>query len=1437
MASNKAGNDDQGGGSEEEGSSSASPGTAADDKEEGGGGGGGSGGGGGRITRQSSLRNGSTTTTNADTNTTKEKNNNNGVGSAAGVGAAVKKKRTNSTSSDGGGGGSGGYSVATSRSRRLPCRPGIVWGIGERLEAMDFIHKWYPAKIVSIHEEKFLVLIHFEGWNSRYDEWVDMKCERLRPATRRSERKEKRKQMPCYKAGEHVLAKWSDSKMYPAKILDVKLPAGYEVLFYDGFTRMVQPSHIQTLPPDAKRMDPIPIAAATTTTTTRSAGKVCPSTDSKDDQAEGNPSDGNATLPGYSAKKERGERRERKEVKVEVEAELEVKGEAKERTKKKEKEEEKEVTEEKEKESEKKECGRKSSGQPSDQVLPVANGPTLTDTKTTVTTTTTTTTLSTDMKASVGVAVSTGAGKKEKGSLPSKSGPASPAEISADTPGGGRGGGAEQKKKGGQQLPPSAPSTKSKGSAPPTPHPRTEPLVNSETSKVKELAEELAKPVVIPANLTEDKKKEVPTTEETVAPKAKEKKANLFPTRRRQKLIVAGAFLAKRDASRKSPLSPAKKTAAATAATTSAKSKAAALRMDTAEKADDKGVDKRTTSTASSSSSSSTTDRRTGFRDARVLEEQQRATTDKRPERRLAGERRSWHSSSSSTNPASAATAAPGSGAGSTTTATHSGRFQKQAAQHANSGGGGGGGGGVDGKGPLLKMVDRPVAEMKELEKALTIGFLPNTRPGMAPLSSAVTPSTAYLNMMTATTNMYGDPVVSPAPATKSALGRKVRTRPGAHRPGRKRGLSKPPDPTDLSVKKELPVLPVEQGLARKRMKLTGKVASQEFTIQDDHNPYKCMFANCNKSFRKDHRLQYHIKYYHMEENGKAMLQSPATVAAPTTKRHKTSPLGSVNSDHHHHHHHHPPKCVQLEPPVPPKRRYHPSQLAPYHALNGLPSLDTPSSSLLQDDIKNFDLLDAGRDMVPTPVTVKEKKHGRRRSKNIERPTAAASTSTAAAAAATNAAATAAAAAAMESVVEEFVEFEMEDTSSEVIHCVCNQVEEKGLMIQCEVCMCWQHASCMNLDEATLPKKYICSICQNPRGVRPSSKYIYDQDWLKLGQLPGFSFVESRTDHSDTVETILATNTLVGDLHNIIAVLYGIKRQIKLSLSNDKSGLKLWTKNWSVLASQQQQQQEQQQQQQQINKSIAESLLLRREPSFRDPVLIDPQLPAEILDDQQDSDTDEGEPVQQQQQQQGNDKDSQHASLDSNNSSSSSRTLSDQKHSGLDSSSNPAGLSSSSSSMLSAKSPHLTNGGKIPGQLGNSVNDPDSGSKKSGDMKRGPFVVDNCGSGDGEPKLAGNNNNNSCKPSITDGDGGVKVANSESPPDPLQQYQTNLLQYVMQTQKELDHRLDSIGEQIERLEDKEKISTPLSSDLPLLRKSLRSMMNDLGKVRKMAAYQ
>jgi len=70
----------------------------------------------------------------------------------------------------------------------------------------------------------------------------------------------------------------------------------------------------------------------------------------------------------------------------------------------------------------------------------------------------------------------------------------------------------------------------------------------------------------------------------------------------------------------------------------------------------------------------------------------------------------------------------------------------------------------------------------------------------------------------------------------------------------------------------------------------------------------------------------------------------------------------------------------------------------------------------------------------------------------------------------------------------------------EIINCLCGYTEEDGLMIQCELCLCWQHGACNGIEkECQVPEKYVCYICRNPQRGRLSMKYIHDQDWLYEG--------------------------------------------------------------------------------------------------------------------------------------------------------------------------------------------------------------------------------------------------------------------------------------------------------------------------------------------------
>ncbi|KAG0421714.1 hypothetical protein HPB47_002410, partial [Ixodes persulcatus] len=114
----------------------------------------------------------------------------------------------------------------------------------------------YPAKVVTLDEGEEEVLVHFEGWSSRYDEWLPLDSPRLRPATHPHTRKEQLKKQaprkPEYKKGEEVLARWGDRKTYPAKVLEVNEEGTYCVLFFDGIVKTLKAINVEKMPQEQK---------------------------------------------------------------------------------------------------------------------------------------------------------------------------------------------------------------------------------------------------------------------------------------------------------------------------------------------------------------------------------------------------------------------------------------------------------------------------------------------------------------------------------------------------------------------------------------------------------------------------------------------------------------------------------------------------------------------------------------------------------------------------------------------------------------------------------------------------------------------------------------------------------------------------------------------------------------------------------------------------------------------------------------------------------------------------------------------------------------------------------------------------------------------------------------------------------------------------------
>ncbi|CAH2099556.1 unnamed protein product [Euphydryas editha] len=123
----------------------------------------------------------------------------------------------------------------------------------------------------------------------------------------------------------------------------------------------------------------------------------------------------------------------------------------------------------------------------------------------------------------------------------------------------------------------------------------------------------------------------------------------------------------------------------------------------------------------------------------------------------------------------------------------------------------------------------------------------------------------------------------------------------------------------------------------------------------------------------------------------------------------------------------------------------------------------------------------------------------------------------------------------------------------EIINCHCGFREEDGLMVQCELCLCWQHALCHNIQkESEVPEKYTCSICLNPRRGRRSKRFLHDQDRLYEGLLPG----------AKPCESLRRSHELSGNLLRIQDALHALRVKYYVATKKDHPKLYLWAKDW-----------------------------------------------------------------------------------------------------------------------------------------------------------------------------------------------------------------------------------------------------------------------------------
>ena len=143
-------------------------------------------------------------------------------------------------------------------------------------------------------------------------------------------------------------------------------------------------------------------------------------------------------------------------------------------------------------------------------------------------------------------------------------------------------------------------------------------------------------------------------------------------------------------------------------------------------------------------------------------------------------------------------------------------------------------------------------------------------------------------------------------------------------------------------------------------------------------------------------------------------------------------------------------------------------------------------------------------------------------------------------------------------------------TSEEVVNCTCKRTEEDGLMIQCDICLCWQHGNCLGIDEEDqVPDKHVCSICKEPKAGRTEQRFSIDQDWLKEGKLqtvaPG--------EHSDGAPVSSAASEresafrkpseMMADLSNLSRVLHSLRMKLWVASQSNNGKVFMWSSPWN----------------------------------------------------------------------------------------------------------------------------------------------------------------------------------------------------------------------------------------------------------------------------------
>uniref|UniRef100_T1L1C9 PHD-type domain-containing protein n=2 Tax=Tetranychus urticae TaxID=32264 RepID=T1L1C9_TETUR len=139
---------------------------------------------------------------------------------------------------------------------------------------------------------------------------------------------------------------------------------------------------------------------------------------------------------------------------------------------------------------------------------------------------------------------------------------------------------------------------------------------------------------------------------------------------------------------------------------------------------------------------------------------------------------------------------------------------------------------------------------------------------------------------------------------------------------------------------------------------------------------------------------------------------------------------------------------------------------------------------------------------------------------------------------------------------KELAEIHESDLCDYIIKCICESTKDVGILVQCEYCSSWQHATCIGIEtNEDLPNAYTCYVCKNPEKVYASRRYCHDSFWLKKGKLPCFSSTEEQSSNNQESK-VAAVNLLLDAAMECVWIIHGLKNQISL-LEGTKESINL----------------------------------------------------------------------------------------------------------------------------------------------------------------------------------------------------------------------------------------------------------------------------------------